>query len=146
MNKVKAKLEERIEKELASVSRWIAALKLEPRPEEWEAGGDNTPLSEDADAMQVGEEREIRAELLGKLIERAASLDQALKRIREGTYGVCVRCERTIHHERLQALPEAAYCLACQQKIEEAAAGVSEPTPKEWEEAEEIYQEKSQFE
>ncbi len=145
MNKVKARLEERIQAELASVNRWISALKLEPRPEEWEAGGDNTPLSEVADAMQVGEEREIRAELLGKLLERAASLDEALKRIRGGTYGVCARCEQPIHHERLQALPEAAYCLACQEKVE-AAAGVKEPTPKEWIEAEKLYQEKSQFE
>jgi len=145
MNKVKARLEERIEKELASVNRWTSALKLEPQPEEWEAGGDNTPLSEDADVMQVGEEREIRAELLGKLIERAASLDQALRRIREGTYGICVRCERGIHHERLEALPEAAYCLACQENAE-AGAEVAEPTPKEWREAEKLYREKSRFE
>lgn len=144
MRKAEARIAERIEKELSSVNRWISALKLEPRPEEWEAAGDNTPLSEDADAMQVGEEREIRAELLGQLIERAASLDAALKRIREGTYGTCARCERPIHHERLQALPEATYCLDCQRKVE-ASARVAEPAAEEWLEAEELYEEKSRF-
>jgi RNA polymerase-binding transcription factor DksA len=141
----KEPIEERLRRELARVNRWIVALKREPRPQEWEAGGDNTPLSADADAMQVGEEREIRAELLGMLLERAARLDSALARTGEGTYGVCARCERAIHRERLEALPEATYCLACEEEIE-SAARPAEPTEEEWVEAEEIYREKSRFE
>jgi DnaK suppressor protein len=141
----KEPIEERLRRDLARVNRWVAALKREPRPQEWEAGGDNTPLSADADAMQVGEEREIRAELLGMLLERAARLDSALTRTGEGTYGICARCERSIHRERLEALPEATYCLACEEEIERAARPL-EPTEKEWLEAEEIYEEKSRFE
>ena len=46
------------------------------------------------------------------LLEQAES---ALERIEAGTYGVCEACGRDIPLERLQVMPEAAYCVACQQ-------------------------------
>lgn len=145
MEKLKDRMKARIEQELASVNRWIVALKREPRPEELETGGDNTPLSEEADAMQVSEEKEIRAELLGWLIERAASLDQALHRIGEGDYGICARCGRPIHRERLEALPEAAFCLRCQEQGERAKR-LAAPRAKEWLEAKDLNKQKAEYE
>jgi DnaK suppressor protein len=132
----------RLETELAEVNQQIASLKREPRAEELETSGDNTPFSEDADAMQKGEAQEISAALLSQLIERAASLDQALHRLQQGAYGICTRCERRIHRQRLEALPEAAFCLNCQAELERARPR-GEPKPQEWREAQEIYQEKA---
>jgi RNA polymerase-binding transcription factor len=43
---------------------------------------------------------------------------QALERIREGTYGDCVRCEREIGLKRLEALPWTPFCIDCQERIE----------------------------
>jgi DnaK suppressor protein len=37
----------------------------------------------------------------------------ALKRIAEGTYGVCVQCGADIDPKRLKALPSAARCISC---------------------------------
>jgi DnaK suppressor protein len=37
----------------------------------------------------------------------------ALRRLSDGTYGTCVRCERKIAIARLAALPEAALCADC---------------------------------
>lgn len=48
-----------------------------------------------------------------------ADIDQALMRIDEGSYGVCVRCGKPIDERRLEALPTARYDAACQTAIEQ---------------------------
>ena len=53
MDDARGRVRERIAGELNRVGRWVASLRGETRPQEWEAGGDNTPLSEAADAAQV---------------------------------------------------------------------------------------------
>lgn len=42
----------------------------------------------------------------------------ALERIREGSFGECLHCGRTIGEKRLDALPWTPYCIDCQEKIE----------------------------
>jgi DnaK suppressor protein len=41
-------------------------------------------------------------------------VDAALARLDGGTYGVCLRCGSPIPAGRLEALPWAAHCIACQ--------------------------------
>jgi len=43
---------------------------------------------------------------------------QALRRVAEGTYGECIRCDRTIGAKRIDALPWTPYCIDCQELIE----------------------------
>src|SRR6516164_8240139 len=38
---------------------------------------------------------------------------EALKRISEGTYGICARCGEDIDPKRLKALPTATRCISC---------------------------------
>lgn len=45
-------------------------------------------------------------------------VDAALRRIEAGTYGLCIDCGAAIPPARLNALPHAARCIACQEKIE----------------------------
>ena len=40
-------------------------------------------------------------------------IDAALKRIEEGTYGICGSCGKPIAVERLEALPWATLCIDC---------------------------------
>ncbi len=47
-----------------------------------------------------------------------AEIDEALRRIDEGTYGDCERCGKPIPEARLEALPTARYDAACQAIIE----------------------------
>ncbi len=42
----------------------------------------------------------------------------ALERLREGTFGQCMHCGKTIGEKRLEALPSTPYCIECQEKIE----------------------------
>ena len=46
---------------------------------------------------------------------RAVEALVAMKRIKEGTYGICVDCDKKIPAARLQAKPEATRCVNCQE-------------------------------
>ncbi|MQA78562.1 MAG: hypothetical protein GEV10_08795 [Streptosporangiales bacterium] len=47
---------------------------------------------------------------------------EALARIDDGSYGRCVDCDREVPAGRLEARPEAARCVECQQKADRAYA------------------------
>ncbi len=44
-------------------------------------------------------------------------IDDSIKSIDEGTYGVCKRCGKEISSERLEFIPYAKYCVHCQNEI-----------------------------
>jgi len=46
-------------------------------------------------------------------------VDEALNRIREGSYGECVNCGNELNAKRLEAVPWTRYCIACQEKMEQ---------------------------
>jgi DnaK suppressor protein len=50
-------------------------------------------------------------------------VDEALDKIRQDTYGLCEVCGETIGERRLEALPFAKLCIACQEEDERAKAG-----------------------
>jgi RNA polymerase-binding transcription factor DksA len=50
-----------------------------------------------------------------------ADIDAALDRLRDGSYGRCVRCGTTLLAERLEILPATARCMPCQQVTESSA-------------------------
>jgi len=59
--------------------------------------------------------REISYELT--VSERAIvrRIDHALERIEKGTYGACLNCNKPIQVGRLQAVPWARHCIACEE-------------------------------
>lgn len=46
--------------------------------------------------------------------KQLALIDEALLRIEDDEYGVCLNCEKDINPKRLAAIPWARYCLECQ--------------------------------
>lgn len=80
---------------------------------------DNNP-----DLMSLAEvgtdnfERETALNLTTGEANRLHEVSEALKRIREGKFGVCEGCEGDIPKKRLEAFPSAKYCIECQSKLE----------------------------
>ena len=76
--------------------------------------------------------RNVIQELALKLGDResqaVADIDQALMRMREGSYGLCVRCGKLIDDRRLEAVPTARYDAACQTEIENAKGNSAGPS------------------
>jgi DnaK suppressor protein len=53
-------------------------------------------------------------------------IELALKKIDEGTYGICEECEEPIAIKRLQARPEAPLCIQCKEAQEKEEAVYAE--------------------
>ena len=43
-------------------------------------------------------------------------VDEALERLKNGTYGLCVSCQEEVQIKRLEAVPWARHCIECQEK------------------------------
>lgn len=52
------------------------------------------------------------------LLARVAQLDRAYRKLMNGSYGICEGCGMDIPAKRLEAMPDAAYCLPCQEERE----------------------------
>jgi len=51
---------------------------------------------------------------VNRLESQITEVDKALKRIKDGSYGICTNCGEAINPERLEALPFAEFCINCQ--------------------------------
>ena len=51
--------------------------------------------------------------------ENLLKIDEALRKLSEGTYGICEDCGEEISEQRLKILPFAIYCTDCQEKREQ---------------------------
>jgi len=51
--------------------------------------------------------------------EKLLQIDEALKRLEHGEFGVCQNCQKEIGAKRLLAIPWTPYCIDCQEKTEE---------------------------
>jgi DnaK suppressor protein len=71
------------------------------------------------DNTLLAAEREYSAQALSKGMRVLREVEAARKRLRDGAYGVCLRCEEEIAPERLQAIPWASCCVSCQAAVEE---------------------------
>ena len=72
------------------------------------------PLNPDSAEQAVEMEDDASLEAQAALATREiASINRALLRIQNGTYGECVRCGDAIAPKRLEARPEAALCISC---------------------------------
>lgn len=63
-------------------------------------------------------ERELGISLMEMRNRRRQSIDEALTRLHEGTYGICAECGIEISERRLQAVPFAKLCVECQSRAE----------------------------
>ena len=45
-------------------------------------------------------------------------VENALARIREGSFGECISCGKEINPKRLEAVPWTRHCIDCQEKLE----------------------------
>jgi DnaK suppressor protein len=63
-------------------------------------------------------ERELGISLMEMRNRRRQSIDEALTRLHEGTYGICADCGIEISEKRLEAVPFAKLCVECQSREE----------------------------
>lgn len=73
---------------------------------------------DDGDWSVVDLAEDISLRQLSAHRETLMKIDEALRKIDQGTYGVCDECGEPITEERLRILPFAIYCRECQERKE----------------------------
>ena len=80
--------------------------------------------AEEFDRLQQQMNRELAIRNLDRESTLLKSVQAALTRMDDDTFGVCMRCDEPIPEKRLRAVPWAAYCVPCQEVIDrQRAAG-----------------------
>lgn len=64
-------------------------------------------------------ERELSMNIVSSEQEVLYQIDDALKRIDDGSFGVCQQCNEAISMSRLKAVPYASLCIGCQRAKEQ---------------------------
>jgi len=72
----------------------------------------------DDSPAQVASARDLEFAINEHETAELEQIDQALKRLDQGVYGICIDCGMEVATERLHALPQVARCMGCQQKAE----------------------------
>lgn len=67
------------------------------------------------DEVQHAAERELAIRNLDRESHLLRNVRGALRRIDDGSYGVCMHCDEEISPKRLEAVPWAGYCIHCQE-------------------------------
>ncbi|MBP7310283.1 MAG: TraR/DksA C4-type zinc finger protein [Candidatus Cloacimonetes bacterium] len=112
--------EELIRKELQESSAYIENINKEQSVGARESSGDlssyayhqadqgsDTNLMEQTVMMMEGERDKIRL------------LNDAMRKIADGNFGICEMCGENIQDARLELLPYAIYCVSCKEKMED---------------------------
>lgn len=84
-------------------------------------GQDNASLSSSSDLADQGSESyelESTLSLLQNQEQTLEEIDEALERVRQGTFGRCEECGESIAKARLQALPYTRHCVSCARKLQ----------------------------
>ena len=80
-----------------------------------------TPQGDEADQAIHRQPLAVLESMRKGEIAEAGEIEAALARIEAGTYGMCEACGRAIGRQRLRAIPEARFCLACAARSSKAA-------------------------
>jgi DnaK suppressor protein len=113
MIELKASLERRRRELTGDVNSRIREARERSRDDH-----DLTDLQDGADSDAQGD---VDIALIQMKADTVSRIDDALRRLAEGSYGNCATCAGEISRERLQALPFAVRCTDCEDSREQAA-------------------------
>ncbi|MCF6201884.1 MAG: RNA polymerase-binding protein DksA [Hydrogenimonas sp.] len=82
----------------------------------------NHDVMDEGDFASVSTDNMINEEILSSQQRELEEIDQALEKIKRGSFGICEMCEEPIGMQRLKVKPFAKYCIACRQIAEKSPA------------------------
>ncbi len=88
----------------------ISALQADGRE------GRTAEVEDPIDVVTSNEAQTAAFQIGSELSDIRAAVEDALRRIADGSYGVCIDCGRDIGEARLKAVPWTPYCIEDQEK------------------------------
>ncbi len=74
---------------------------------------------DELDQIQMNSDRELAVQRLDTKARTYQQIREALRKLEEGGYGICEDCQEPISPRRLDAVPWAPLCVACQTEAEQ---------------------------
>ena len=111
------KFESKMQKNLLEMKQDIIKSLL-AESEEFEALLEDMDPKDLADVAADDIDRKTLEALNQQEIKRLRLIDSALSRLRNGRYGLCMRCGKRIKTARLEAIPYALMCIDCKNNDE----------------------------
>lgn len=74
--------------------------------------------ADELDQIQSLNEREIQTNSIDMDARLLRQVKAALKRMRDGDYGICIDCDEPMNQKRLTAIPWAERCVPCQERVD----------------------------
>ncbi len=72
-------------------------------------------IADQATALEI---QRIKSTLSSMERQKLQNIENALKKIEDGTYGICAECGELIDEKRLMIKPFAIYCVKCKEEKE----------------------------
>ena len=107
---------EQMLREIEGTTRVLLAELDQDQEQEDSSQVEENPSDTDVEVIAVDD----HDALLENAADRKAQVVAALARLDDGSYGACIDCGQQIPAARLEVRPEAARCVADQEKAEEA--------------------------
>jgi DnaK suppressor protein len=79
---------------------------------------DQADLADEMDLASSEYLQSFQFRLRGRERTFLSKIDKALKKLNDGTFGVCEECGEEIHTKRLEARPETNLCIKCKEEQE----------------------------
>ena len=98
-------------------------LKVNPRDSAGDLSGYSFHMADAGTDAMEREKAFLFASAEGRLL---MDINEALRRLYRGEYGICEICEKPIAKARLEAMPYARLCVACKEKEERAGRAASQ--------------------
>jgi len=78
----------------------------------------NSVCNDDVDYAEISSDSFKEGIIVNQQLKEFKEIEDALKRITAGTYGICEMCDETIALGRLRAKPFAKFCTPCREIYE----------------------------
>ena len=79
------------------------------------------------DEIQAASQRALVVFNLDREFNQLQNARAALRRIQEGSFGICQECDQDIHPKRLAAVPWATFCIRCQESADRGLEEMRSP-------------------
>ncbi|QOG12815.1 RNA polymerase-binding protein DksA [Arcobacter sp. FWKO B] len=79
----------------------------------------NQEVNDEFDYAEVSSDSYTEGLIINQQVAELKEIEDAIKRIKDGTYGICEMCDEVISLGRLKAKPFAKFCTPCRELYEQ---------------------------
>lgn len=82
---------------------------------------------DEGDFAEINVQEDLNLKRLSKYRDYLHDIDETLRKIKEGTYGICENCGEKISENRLKVMPASRFCIYCQEIKEQMERAEGKP-------------------